>query len=178
MGRTLMDVITASAPSVNHIEAQTQNGEITKLNPIDNQWIEFAINQQQKQWEREDQIRKEIQEREDNAIQRWVNDARKAGINPNLYSGTGAESGGGITSATGMDTSIAKQEMQNEHEAKQKELDRAFEEIQKQLDREFNATQAQKDRTMDLIKSVVQTIIGTGGIVAGSLISKGILSGK
>lgn len=173
-----MKVIAASAPSVNHIETQTQNGEIIKTNPIDNQWIEFAMEQQKKQWEREDQIRKETQLREDNAIQRWTEDARRAGINPNLWEGTGAESGGGITTATGMDTSIAKQEMQNEHEAKQKQLDRAFEEIQKQLDREFNATQAQKDRTMDLIKGIVQTIIGTGGIVAGSLISKGILSGK
>ena len=51
-------------------------------------------------WEREDKIRKETQEREDNAYQRAVADMRKAGINPNLVGINPANSGGGISNAT------------------------------------------------------------------------------
>ena len=50
-----------------------------------------------------EQWRKEDQERQDTAIQRRVEDMRKAGINPNLQNVTGAESTSNINNLTETD---------------------------------------------------------------------------
>lgn len=50
-----------------------------------------------------EQWRKEDQERQDNAIQRRVEDMRKAGINPNLQNVTGAESTSNINNLSETD---------------------------------------------------------------------------
>lgn len=72
-------------------------------------YLEIAKQLRNEQWAREDAIRKETQEREDNAISRKIADMRRSGVNVNLaYSMNGAESGGGITNATGTDTSLKK----------------------------------------------------------------------
>ena len=62
---------------------------------------EEAIKQRNEEWEREDSIRKETQLREDTSVQRYIEDAKKAGINIAAMGVGQAPSGGGITSATG-----------------------------------------------------------------------------
>lgn len=116
--------------------------------------MKWAEQQQQKEWEREDQIRKETQEREDTAIQRWVEDVRKAGINPNLFSGTGAASGGGITSATGLNTS--------KYEAQAEKL---LTEWETMVEQEFKKEENKKDRFNNIMKSLLN--LAGLGIFAG-----------
>ena len=99
---------------------------------------------QKEQWAREDEIRKETQAREDSALQRAVEDAKKAGINPNLINIQPAASGGGITSATGIDYNGA-----------QIEVEKYLTEIENMLDRELKADENQKDRFSDLLRGVI-----------------------
>lgn len=106
--------------------------------------MKWAEEQQKKEWEREDEIRKETQEREDTAVQRWAEDVRKAGINPNLFSGTGAASGGGITSATGLNTS--------QYEA---QAERLLTEWETMVEQEFKREENKKDRFNNIMKSLL-----------------------
>lgn len=108
----------------------------------------YAEEQQAKQWQREDEIRREVQRREDNAMQRAVEDAKAAGINPNLMDIKPAESGGGITSATGKDMTTYE---------KQVEL------IMQEIDNSFTASENEKDRLKDLVKGLI-----TGGAILGA----------
>ena len=116
--------------------------------------MKLAEEQQKREWEREDQIRRETQEREDTAVQRWVEDVRKAGINPNLFSGTGAASGGGITSATGLNTS--KYEAQAE---------RLLTEWETMVEQEFKREENKKDRFNNIMKRLLN--LAGLGIFAG-----------
>lgn len=87
-------------------------------------------------WEREDAIRKHVEEREDNALQRWVADARKAGINPNLALGaTGAASGGGITNASNRDYTLENTVLQGDINQALADLERAFQKDENAKDR-------------------------------------------
>ena len=101
---------------------------------------------QAKQWEREDAIRKETQEREDTAYQRAVADMKKAGINPNLMNINPADSGGGITQATGLDMSTLSSRMTA-----------MSNELIKILDREFNEDENLKDNITSLIGGLINT---------------------
>lgn len=103
--------------------------------------------QQQKAWDREDSIRKEIEKREDTAYQRAVADMRKAGINPNLLGVNPAESGGGITQATIPDMSVLTSEMKV-----------SAEKLQQLIDQEFEGDQATKDRILDAFTSVLSSV--------------------
>lgn len=116
--------------------------------------MKWAEEQQKKEWERENEIRKETQEREDTAIQRWAEDVRKAGINPNLFSGTGAASGGGITSATGLNTS--------KYEAQAEKL---LAEWETMVEQEFKREENKKDRFNNIMKSLLN--LAGLGIFAG-----------
>lgn len=119
------------------IKDETNTNIESAINPgFDMQSMyDFILAQQQRQWEREDAIRKETQEREDNAWQRSVDDMRKAGINVNLINPTAAQSGGGITQATGLDYSpwtaeinkqlaLVEQEIQNNFQGDENSKDR------------------------------------------------------
>lgn len=87
-------------------------------------------------WEREDAIREHVEQREDNALQRWVADARKAGINPNLALGaTGAASGGGITNASQRDYTLENTVLQGEINQALADLERAFQKDENAKDR-------------------------------------------
>ena len=65
----------------------------------------LQAHQNKKNQEREDQIRKETWNREDNAVQRRAKDMEKAGINPLLAAGDPAQAstGGGVTGGTAPD---------------------------------------------------------------------------
>lgn len=96
-------------------------------------------------WEREDKIRKETQEREDTAYQRAVEDMRKAGINPNLVGINPANSGGGITQATGQQSITT-------------EMSGIIQQAIAEINNTVKADENQKDRINDIIKSFAQVI--------------------
>lgn len=108
------------------------------VNAVDlNEWKNWYKETQQAAWEREDQIRKETQAREDSAYQRSVADMLAAGINPNLMNVQPANSGGGITTATSGDTTALNAALTHYGDMLEKMLDQAFQGDQKELDR-FN----------------------------------------
>lgn len=154
--------------SINNTSQATENPYLEKeINGIDiNSMLQKAEEWQQKQWDREDQIRQETQIREDNAIQRKVNDMRAAGVNPNLaYSMSGAESGGGITQATGMNTNPLETFMNNiterEKQAYQQQFDAALKEWETFKNQKFEGDQKEKDR----IAGVVDKLISLAGLL-------------
>lgn len=106
----------------------------TEMNLLNEQ--NKAESEQQKLWEREDAIREHIEQREDSALQRWVADARRAGINPNLALGaTGAASGGGITNASQKDYTLENTLLQGEINQALADLERAFQKDENAKDR-------------------------------------------
>lgn len=139
----VLDEIIKDTPII-----QDKTEENIEIGINNENWLEWAEQQQQKQWQREDEIRKETQEREDTAYQRAVEDMLKAGINPNLVNVSAAESGGGITSASGMNTSIY------ENAIKQ-----SLAELESAIEKEFEGKQNDKDRFTGLIETVIQSII-------------------
>ncbi len=121
------------------IKDETENNIET---PIENtktvdDWIKFMQEKQQAMWDREDKIRKETQKREDTAYQRAIKDMQRAGINPNLINVQPAESGGGITQASGMDMSTISSQMDIDLKEMQQLIDQAFEGKENEKDR-FN----------------------------------------
>lgn len=119
-----------------------------------------AIEMRNEEWARADNIRKEAQEREDNALQRWRIDAEKAGINPNLALGfTGAASGGGISNET---KSVDYTMTQAEYEA-------AYDKLMKEIDLKFQGSEAEKDRFIEIFKSLL-----TAGSIVGGVALKGL----
>lgn len=91
---------------------------------------------QAKLWDREDALREHIEQREDTALQRWVADARRSGINPNLALGaTGAASGGGITNASQKDYTLENTLLQGDIQKALDDLQRAFEKDENAKDR-------------------------------------------
>ena len=120
----------------------TDSGEL--VGGEDNSWMQFVLDMQQKQWEREDAIRAETQAREDNAWQRSVADMRAAGVNPNLVNAGPATSGGGITTATAPDYGPYTEN-----------LKASLELIMQQLEHSFQGSEAEKDRLAKMIGSLV-----------------------
>lgn len=121
--------------------------------------LEQAIQLRNEEWQREDAIRAETQAREDSTMQRWVADARKAGINPNLALGaSGSPSGGGITSQTG---SI-------DYTMTEAEFNKTYEMLMQEIELNFKGDQAEKDRIANLIKALI-----TGGALLGGAAIKG-----
>lgn len=97
-------------------------------------------------WEREDTIRKETQEREDTAYQRAVEDMRKAGINPNLTGVNPANSGGGITQATGQQSITT-------------EMSGIINQAIAEINNTVKADENQKDRISDIIKTLAMIVL-------------------
>lgn len=101
----------------------------------------------QRQWEREDQIRKETQEREDSAWQRSIRDAKLAGINVNLANITPAESGGGIM-----------QTAQPDYAPSELELNQYLKELEAYLNNEIKVEEGQKDRIATFLNKILTTV--------------------
>ena len=135
------------------IEDTTQNNIDTPINNNSFNLQDWAKEMQERQWQREDEIRAETQAREDSAWQRAVADMQKAGVNPNLVNAAPAASGGGITSATGIDYTVYEKEMEKEIAL-----------LEQFIDNEFNASENQKDRLTDIISK----LISFGGIYAAT----------
>lgn len=117
--------------------------------------FDFIEQQQQKQWEREDLIRAETQQREDTAYQRAVADMQAAGINPNLMNVSPASSGGGITSATGKNYTPWETVMKEQLTL-----------LQQEIENNFKGDENAKDRLMDLIGKIANLYM-LGGIMKG-----------
>ena len=108
---------------------------------------EKAESNLKKLWEREDAIRKETQEREDSAYQRAVADMRKAGINPNLVGINPAQSGGGITQASQMESTLGAT------------ISSTTQQIIAELEREMDVKENQKDRITDIVSSALMALL-------------------
>lgn len=137
---------TTTIPSIQ--DKTDENVEQSILGSDYNTVLQFIKDQQKEQWAREDSIRKETQEREDTAYQRAVDDMQKAGINPNLMNVNPAESGGGISNATGMDYSMWQSEVN-----KQVAL---LEEI---MQEEFKEDENTKDRFSSIFGSLLSLFV-------------------
>lgn len=134
-------------PGIPNIDDKTDENITEEIAP-QTDWKAWWEEQQAKLWEREDAIRKETQEREDTAWQRGVEDMRKAGINPNLINASPAESGGGITQASQMNTGVISEDMSG-----------AVKELQQLLEQNFKGTENDKDRWMDALGNLISTLI-------------------
>ena len=115
--------------------------------------FEFMEQQQKKQWEREDLIRAETQQREDTAYQRAVADMQAAGINPNLMNVSPASSGGGITSATGMNYTPWETVMKEQLAL-----------LEQEIENNFKGDENAKDRLIELIGKIANLYM-LGGIM-------------
>ncbi len=109
-----------------------------------NELKESLTNDQKELWEREDEIRKHVEEREDSAYQRAVADMKKAGINPELLGVQPSSSGGGISSASRIDTSLLNTDLSG-----------AYSELIAQLNNEVKVDEKQKDRILSLVNNFV-----------------------
>lgn len=117
--------------------------------------FEYMEQQQKKQWEREDLIRAETQEREDTAYQRAVKDMQAAGINPNLMTVSPAASGGGITTATGINYTPWETVMKEQLTL-----------LQQEIDNNFKGDENAKDRLIDIIGKIANLYM-LGGVLKG-----------
>ena len=138
-------------------ESETPNTELNNVTdstdeniekPIGNDILSFMEEQQAKQWDREDAIRKETQAREDSAYQRTVKDMQAAGINPNLMNVSPAASGGGITSATGLD-----------YTAYTNNLKETLTLLEQEIENTFKEDENKKDRFSQLISSLIMGLL-------------------
>ena len=127
---------------------------------------EWLLQQQERLWAREDQIRKETQEREDNAYQRAVADARKAGINVNLMDIQPATSGGGISSGTAIYSGMLENAMSghssrfinSQNIGSQEyiaELTNATKILEAQINNNFKGSENEKNRILELIEEII-----------------------
>lgn len=116
----------------------------TDIDSINSELKESLSNDQKELWEREDEIRKHVEEREDSAYQRAVADMKKAGINPELLGVNPASSGGGITSASRIDNSLLNTDLSG-----------AYSELIAQLNNNVKVDENQKDRILSIVNNFV-----------------------
>lgn len=120
------------------------NNTVSDVDSINSDLKESLSNDQKELWEREDEIRKHVEEREDSAYQRAVADMKKAGINPELLGVNPASSGGGITSASPIDNSLLNTDLSG-----------AYSELIAQLNNEVKVDEKQKDRILSIVNNFV-----------------------
>lgn len=122
-----------------------ENTGTTTITPMD--WVAKIEEWRENDRAREDQIRAETQAREDTAWQRGIEDLRKSGANINLMAAQPAESGGGITSATGVNTSALTNNMNNE-----------IKEMLQILEQDFKGSENDKDRYMTAFSNLMSFV--------------------
>lgn len=121
-----------------------KDNTITDIDSINSDLKESLSNDQKELWEREDDIRKHVEEREDTAYQRAVADMKKAGINPELLGVNPANSGGGIIQASRKDTSLLNTDLSG-----------AYSELIAKLNNEIKIDENQKDRILSIVNNFV-----------------------
>lgn len=132
-------------------------------------WQDFALQMRDEQWAREDAIRAETQAREDTAFSRAIGDLRRSGVNVNLLGNISpAESGGGITSATGIDSDTITQSMSADLETILQENQALIDKAILEIEQAFEKGENTKDRITEIVKS----IITIGGLIGGKLFMK------
>lgn len=140
-------------------EIEDKTNENLEFNVSNNEnYFDILKQLRDEQWAREDAIRAETQAREDSAYQRATEDMLKAGINPNLVGVTPAQSGGGITQATGMNTGLLEEALNAETQK-----------FMKLLEQDWKGDENSKDRVMDIITSIMQI---SGQLGMGLIIGK------
>lgn len=147
-------------------EVNKKNGNIDtpditegEYNLGEDDFVKYLEGFQQKQWEREDAIRKETQLREDTAYERAINSMRRAGVNPNLIGNiTPAASGGGTTNATGIDWNPYSDKTDAEIAKYQKEMESKLQKSLQQIEQAFEKGENNKDRITDIITSLFDTL--------------------
>lgn len=156
IGNAVASGVANANPISNELQFQMQaNAEKeNQENDTLQQTLQWAEDQQAKEWERENAIRKETQEREDNAWQRAIKDMQAAGVNPNLVNASAAASGGGITSATGLNMS--------QYETTANKL---LEEWKTMVEQDFERNENRKDRYNNIMKGLLN--LAGLGIFAG-----------
>ena len=130
--------VASSAASSN------DSSSVASSSTSSNELKESFSSDQKELWEREDAIRKHVEEREDSAYQRAVADMKKAGINPELLGVNPANSGGGIIQASRMDTSLLNTDLSG-----------AYSELIAQLNNEVKVDEKQKDRILSIVNNFV-----------------------
>lgn len=120
------------------------NNSSSDIDSINSELKESLSNDQKELWEREDEIRRHVEEREDSAYQRAVADMKKAGINPELLGVNPANSGGGIFSASRLDNSLLNTDLSG-----------AYSELIAQLNNEVKIDENQKDRILSIVNNFV-----------------------
>lgn len=92
-----------------------------------------------------EELRKHQEEREDTAVQRWIADARKAGVNVNVLNSIGqAASDSGITSM-----------MNNNTETLLKQMQIYSDELQQQLEQEYGMDKTKVEKIMSGFSSIL-----------------------
>lgn len=143
------------------IEDKTDENKEFTLNNFDG-YFDILKQLRDEQWAREDAIRAETQAREDSAYQRATEDMLKAGINPNLVGVTPAQSGGGITQATGMNTGLLEEALNAETQK-----------FMKLLEQDWKGDENSKDRVMDIVTTIMQMAGQLGmGLIIGKTTGK------
>lgn len=114
---------------------------------INSDIMETLSNDQKELWERENEIRKHVEDREDSAYQRAVADMKKAGINPELLGVNPASSGGGITSASRLDSSLLNTDLSG-----------AYSQLIAQINNEVKVDENKKDRILSILNNFVDSV--------------------
>lgn len=131
------------------------------------QWIDNVEEWRNEQWAREDAIRKETQAREDSAYSRAIADLRRSGANINLLGNINpAESGGGITNSTGIDTSLIGNAMDGNIEAFIQENQAVIDKALMELEQAFEKGQNNTDRVIEIIGDLLRL----GGMVSSAML--------
>lgn len=139
--KTIPTLLDIAKPMFQKVYKDITQSEETNATPTAE---ELADKEQKELWAREDAIRKETQDREDNAYQRAVEDMRKAGVNPNLQSISGAQAGGGITTGTAKNLDRIENDK-----------DRQLKLIMQEIENNFKGDQNDKDRLIKLITGLI-----------------------
>lgn len=145
------DIIPPLDPNKNNTdETGTQFGET--IGTMDyNSIFDWITKERDERWAREDAIRKETQAREDNAYERAISSLKRAGVNVNLLGSISpADSGGGITTASGLNMELYKGE-----------LERNLLELEKMIEQSFKGDENEKDRVVEIIGKII-TYFGMG----------------
>ena len=143
-GGNIFDVANYLSTEKEKAVSEAINGKQPTEEELLQKALDWATSEQEKAFAREDAIRKETQEREDNAWQRSIKDMQAAGVNPNLVNASAAASGGGITSATGLNMS--------QYETTANKL---LEEWKTMVEQDFEKNENRKDRYNNIMKGLL-----------------------